>query len=496
LPPANKVEVEKQEKYTRPDGYPVGCKSHIGDKKNYLINNHLSFVIRYHEKDGESTIVGAEVFPSSIDWNGKVAEECTAGNAISRSHGKLTLQDDTVEVPYTYSVHWAKSNIRWSFRWDNYLATADSEEYKIHWFSIVNSLMIVLFLTGLIAMIMMRVLHKDIAYYNRDDIEDPADETGWKLVHGDVFRTPEQSTLLAILAGSGVQVLAMVIVTLVFALLGFISPSNRGNLATVVILFYVFMGSLAGYYTLQLYKTFAGQYWKTVAFLTAIVFPGIAFALFGFINFVMWVGAHSSGAIPFTHFFGVMGMWLAVSAPLVFIGGYFGYKGEPVQFPIKSNHIIPRQVPDQPFYMKAPIPMLMGGILPFGAVFIELYFIMSSLWLHKFYYVFGFLFVVFVILVLTCAEISIVITYFQLCNEDYHWWWRSYLTSASSALYLFGYAVFYFFTKLKVDSMTMAVVFFGYMSIVTYFFFVLTGAVGFFASLWFVRKIYGSIKVE
>ncbi len=29
------------------------------------------------------------------------------------------------------------------------------------------------------------------------------------------------------------------------------------------------------------------------------------------------------------------------------------------------------------------------------------------------------------ILVVTCAEIAIVMCYFQLCSEDYHWWWRS-----------------------------------------------------------------------
>ena len=41
--------------------------------------------------------------------------------------------------------------------------------------------------------------------------------------------------------------------------------------------------------------------------------------------------------------------------------------------------------------MGAAFNVLMGGILPFGAVFIELYFIMSSVWLQRFYYVFGFL---------------------------------------------------------------------------------------------------------
>ena len=38
--------------------------------------------------------------------------------------------------------------------------------------------------------------------------------------------------------------------------------------------------------------------------------------------------------------------------------------------------------------------VLMGGILPFGAIFIELFFIMTSVWLQRFYYVFGFLMLV------------------------------------------------------------------------------------------------------
>ena len=37
----------------------------------------------------------------------------------------------------------------------------------MHWFSIVNSLLIVLFLTVMVAMIMVRNLHRDIVRYNR-----------------------------------------------------------------------------------------------------------------------------------------------------------------------------------------------------------------------------------------------------------------------------------------------------------------------------------------
>jgi transmembrane 9 superfamily protein 2/4 len=72
--------------------------------------------------------------------------------------------------------------------------------------------------------------------------------------------------------------------------------------------------------------------------------------------------------------------------------------------------------------MNPMFSVLVGGILPFGAVFIELFFILTSMWLHQFYYLFGFLCLVFVILIITCAEITIVLCYFQLCSEDYHWW--------------------------------------------------------------------------
>ena len=60
-------------------------------------------------------------------------------------------------------------------------------------------------------------------------------------------------------------------------------------------------------------------------------------------------------------------------------------------------------------------------MLPFGAVCIELFFIMSALWLHQIYYVVGFLVAVLLILTATCAEMAIVLAYFQLCNEDYRW---------------------------------------------------------------------------
>ena len=113
----------------------------------------------------------------------------------------------------------------------------------------------------------------------------------------------------------------------------------------------------------------------------------------------------------------------------------------------------------------------------------------------QFYYVFGFLMLVLVILVITCAEITIVMCYFQLCAEDYHWWWRSFLTSGSTALYVLLYSAFYF-SKLESNMYVTYVMYFGYMGIISLGLFLLTGTIGLFAALWFTKKIYGSIKVD
>lgn len=72
-----------------------------------------------------------------------------------------------------------------------------------------------------------------------------------------------------------------------------------------------------------------------------------------------------------------------------------------------------------PFLIKVAVPF--AGVLPFGAVLVELVFVMTALWEQQLYLIFGFLLSVMIILTVTCAEISIVMCYFQLCSEDYRW---------------------------------------------------------------------------
>ncbi|XP_017886178.1 transmembrane 9 superfamily member 2 isoform X2 [Ceratina calcarata] len=494
-------------------GFPMGCYSRESrfqldscsinsayiKPDNYYLFNHVDLTITYHSgakeewgstfKENGGRIISVKVVPRSIKHEN--TPDCERKEPLRIPSEPL---HEKLDITYTYSVTYVLNNtIKWSSRWDYILESMPHT--NIQWFSILNSLIIVLFLSGMVAMILLRTLHKDIARYNQiESGEDAHEEFGWKLVHGDVFRPPRKGMLLSVLLGSGVQIFYMTLVTLAFACLGFLSPANRGALMTCAMILYVCLGATAGYASARIYKSFGGEKWKSNVLLTSMLSPGIVFSLFFIMNLIFWAN-ESSAAVPFSTLIALLSLWLGVSFPLTFMGAYFGFKPRALEHPVRTNQI-PRQIPEQSFYTQ-PIPaVIMGGVLPFGCIFIQLFFILNSLWSSQVYYMFGFLFLVFVILVITCSETTILLCYFHLCAEDYHWWWRSFLTSGSTALYLLVYCIHFFMTKLEIEDALSTFLYFGYTFIMVYLFFVLTGSIGFFACFWFVRKIYSVVKVD
>lgn len=401
---------------------------------------------------------------------------------------------EDADVIFTYDIDWVEDETTWANRWDIYLRNNPDDE--IHIFAIVNSLMIILFLSGIVAMILLRTLHKEIAEYNElNTLEEAQEESGWKLVHADVFRPPRMLPMaLSIFIGTGSQIGIALAMTLTLACLGFVTPTDKGQALTMVILLYVFSGSIAGYWSARCYKLFGGKDWKTNTIATATFFPGCLVALFLVLNVGLQT-KKAATAVSFTTILAVFLLWVGVSTPLMFVGSYFGFRKETISVPLKANHIA-RIIPEQSAVMHPVVIILVGGILPFGSVCIELFFIMSSLWLSQIYYVFGFLFIVVLILTLTCTEMSVVLTYFQLTNEDYRWWWRSFLGCASSGFYLFLYSIWYYQTKLDYQGFLSGMVYFTYNIIISMAFGFFTGAIGFFSSLIFTKKIYAALKVD
>eukprot|EP01126_Amoeba_proteus_P049027 TRINITY_DN5705_c0_g2_i1.p1 TRINITY_DN5705_c0_g2~~TRINITY_DN5705_c0_g2_i1.p1 ORF type:complete len:351 (-),score=54.03 TRINITY_DN5705_c0_g2_i1:64-1116(-) len=350
--------------------------------------------------------------------------------------------------------------------------------------------MIVFLMTGMIAAILARTLRRD--FIRLEEEKDIEEETGWKILHADIGRPPAYPTLLCVLVGSGVQVLFMVVTTMIFSVLGFLSPANQGSLMTLMLVLYVWMGIAAGYSSSRLYQVFQGESMTRNTILTAFAFPGTIFGIAFILNFfLVWKG--SSGAFSVSTMSILMFLWFCVSVPLCYFGSRIAYNKEPIKF--KKPNLIPRPIPSQPWYNSKYLIPLLTGTVPFGTVFIELSFILSSIWLHRYYFLFGFLFLVLLILFIICAEISIVLCYFQLCNLDWEWWWSSFLNSGASVLYVFLYAV-YCYMYLDMDGAVGTLVYFGYTTILCLGFFVLTGTIGFCGTFYFVKKIYSAIHQD
>lgn len=145
----------------------------------------------------------------------------------------------------------------------------------------------------------------------------------------------------------------------------------------------------------------------------------------------MW-SKESSTAVSVSTFIFLLFLWFFVSMPLVFVGSYFGFRAETYTIPVRVNQIARcvqqkdtsydvitmritihgypvsssyyrkalsvgfasfvllflcteyiRHVPEQMWYTHPVFAIALGGVLPFGAVCIELFFIMSALWLHQ-----------------------------------------------------------------------------------------------------------------
>ena len=102
--------------------------------------------------------------------------------------------------------------------------------FEIHWLSIINSAVLVMLLTAFLTIILMRILKKDFSRYMEvDEDELTEEETGWKMIHGDVFRPPPHTNLFAAMIGSGAQIFCTLLILLVCVLVGVFRATKRGG---------------------------------------------------------------------------------------------------------------------------------------------------------------------------------------------------------------------------------------------------------------------------
>ncbi|TPX31399.1 hypothetical protein SmJEL517_g05247 [Synchytrium microbalum] len=269
-----------------------------------------------------------------------------------------------LEVSFTYSVTWTPTTKLFENRFNKYLDSTFFE-HKIHWFSITNSFIMVIFLTGMVAVILLRSLRRDYARYDKEDIgmdldRDIGDDYGWKQVHGDVFRPPPNLAAFSAFVGTGCQLICMTLLVIVYTIVGDLY-AERATMLTASIFIYALTSMISGYYAGSFYAQYGGKNWIGTMLFTSMLWPGAVSATALAVNLVAWPYG-SSKAIPF----------MTMDPSSVAIG------------------LIPRPIPDKAWYAEPSVIIALAGLLPFGSIFIEMYYVFSSFFAYKIYYVYSF----------------------------------------------------------------------------------------------------------
>ncbi|KAJ8311280.1 hypothetical protein KUTeg_011165 [Tegillarca granosa] len=166
-----------------------------------------------------------------IEYNGN---QIIFANVSTKEQAPVALESITApfEVAFTYSVKWYKTSTPFSERGK-----------RIHWLSIINSMVLVFLLIGFVVIILTRVLKSDFARYNVDDEESDdldQEDNGWKIIHTDVFRPPACKGLFCAILGCGCQFLALATGMMLMAIFGMFNVHRHGAINTAGIVLYAF----------------------------------------------------------------------------------------------------------------------------------------------------------------------------------------------------------------------------------------------------------------
>jgi len=288
-------------------------------------------------------VVGFEIMPCSISRNYKEPIQNVACGPPGTSGTNPAPQEikEGAYIVYSYDVYFEKSKIEWVSRWDAYLGVPGG---KVHWFSIINSVLVVVIMAAVVAVILMRTVRKDLAKYEEYLVESAPtpqelkEESGWKLIAGDVFRCPNNPESLAVYLGSGTQIVTSSAATIFFATLGFLSPAARGSLLSALLLLYLLLAFTAGASSVWILGRMTGTYrgWRRLCVKVAWFFPGVVLLITSILNlFIMNTG--TTGAIPAVYFFSLLFLWFITSVPLTYLGGYAVTRKEIATPPVRTN---------------------------------------------------------------------------------------------------------------------------------------------------------------
>eukprot|EP00927_Polykrikos_kofoidii_P040435 TRINITY_DN3456_c0_g1_i1.p1 TRINITY_DN3456_c0_g1~~TRINITY_DN3456_c0_g1_i1.p1 ORF type:complete len:596 (-),score=66.48 TRINITY_DN3456_c0_g1_i1:203-1990(-) len=468
---------------------PLGVKSAVDlhntgkNQDRYFLVNYLDFIVG---ENGDNVV------------SANVTRELNLEHLVD-----ITTWKPGMTLQFSYSVHWAQVNIPASKALEYQLKAAmptGHQNMDIHWLAIINSFVLMLLILSLFLLIIIRVVRSDLSRYLQipsEELNAVEEETGWKLLHADVFRAPKHRLFFCSAVGAGAQLFSMVVMIVLVGCIGVFY--QRGAVASASVVCYMVTSVVSGYVSASLYQKLGGEKWAWNIFVTAVMFVGPGFVVWSFLNTVAIVYG-STAAFPFPTILLMLAMWACVTFPLTVLGGIVGRHraikaGQDANpFPCKTNKLA-REIPGCRWYQSDVTQMFATGFLPFSAIYIELHYIFNSVWGPRIYFLYGILLLAFGMLLLVAGTVTVLFTYFHLNAEDHRWWWRSFASGIAVGSFFYAYCI-YFFLQTGMSGFMQCAFFFLYSLVVAHGLALMLGSVSFFTTYNFVIYIYSRIKAE
>ncbi|KAH0794041.1 Transmembrane 9 superfamily member 9 [Histomonas meleagridis] len=433
----------------------------------HYINSDLSFLIHLSSLTGETTINGFDVI---------------SAKPTMKSNTPVALEDGE-EISYSYSI-----------LFDDSIPSTDTIRNQRFIKKEISPKLCYQTLLSVILSIAIPILMVSwVTYTENSEVDTDFDEYEgfeWKLIHGDVFRSPNNSARLTTFFGWGIQIFFSIILTIIQIVLH-IAGTQFSSVLTAFMNSFVLSAFFAGFISSKMFKTIGTTGWKSVILKSSFGLSGIVTLIFFAFSLRMKT-LSSSVSFPVS----TVIIYFFTDSLFYFIGSLLGLKSKPFELSQKVNQL-PRQIPPSNTIFKRNIIIIIGSAFVFSLIYIDVSVFFEIVWNYQSISITGLCVVLGIILcILQSIDLGIMLTFFLLSKEDYRWWWPSFASGASVGIYFMLYAIVYCIKSyVPLDSNSL-MIYIGINAIYAGALALVCGAFSFIGSFFFIKRIYNSLKME
>ncbi|EAY08425.1 hypothetical protein TVAG_354840 [Trichomonas vaginalis G3] len=356
--------------------------------------------------------------------------------------------------------------------------------------NIVLTILFILYVKSLYNQMMSDFEHS--TQLDLQDLTFSADR-GWKILHGDVFRSPKYSSLLFMLASHGLSLVISVIGTFGYCMAKGI-PRKSGTRIQLFLFSYIAGNVLCGWFAAAISFLFSQKKWLRLVF-GANIIPNIIYV--GIIWSVKIFADESSPfALSVPNIIGLTIFYLLPSFGACIFGSIIALKERFADITAKEIAVVPRIIPKQPWYTTSFFLCFVSAII-IGIMMIPNQFILYQyLWKGKTAVTFSDLTSCVFCIFIVSGCLSIYNTFLRLHNESYNWQWISFLAPFSSFFIIILYSVFYFYFKIENMRHDGCVVYFAFTAFFSLVCGLSCGGIGVLTSTIFIRSVFSNSKLD